>query len=194
MSEWYQPSEPVYNQNQAPFQNSGYQNTGYQTQNPQGYTQNQGYPQNQGYSQNGYPPQNQDGYYTASPFLNQLQSNPTAQIGLQLGTQALNAGQQYVNQNFSEIQVTLIDNQQRYYFSVTNSYVMYKLMMLLFPFRNKRVVYRNEMNGQVEGYKPPREDLNAPDLYIPSMSFVTYAILYGVCMGIEEKFSPEMLG
>ena len=26
---------------------------------------------------------------------------------------------------------------------------------------------RNEVSGATEGYKPPREDVNAPDLYIP---------------------------
>lgn len=58
------------------------------------------------------------------------------------------------------------------------------------------------MTGQVEGYKPPREDLNAPDLYIPGistsnlfpvshgdivMSFVTYVLLYGIMLGAGKK-------
>jgi hypothetical protein len=46
---------------------------------------------------------------------------------------------------------------------------------------------RSEMNGQVEGYLPPREDVNAPDLYIPVMGFVTYVILYGAIMGLNRE-------
>ncbi len=56
------------------------------------------------------------------------------------------------------------------------------------------------MTGQIEGYKPPRDDLNAPDLYIPGMfysrgletytlvmSFVTYVLLYGIMLGAGQK-------
>lgn len=32
---------------------------------------------------------------------------------------------------------------------------------------------RNEVSGATEGYKPPREDINAPDLYIPGIPTVT---------------------
>ena len=31
-----------------------------------------------------------------------------------------------------------------------------------------RLVKRSESSGQAEGYRPPREDINSPDLYIPS--------------------------
>lgn len=45
-------------------------------------------------------------------------------------------------------------------------------------------------------YSPPRSDLNAPDLYIPVMSFVTYIIIIGVVAGLAKKnsFSPDVLG
>jgi len=36
--------------------------------------------------------------------------------------------------------------------------------------------------------------LNAPDLYIPVMAFVTYVLMGGVSLGIQERFSPEALG
>lgn len=40
----------------------------------------------------------------------------------------------------------------------------------------------------------PRYDVNAPDLYIPLMSFITYVLLYGLCKGLgSSSFSPELL-
>ncbi|CAG8662241.1 3241_t:CDS:2 [Ambispora leptoticha] len=57
-----------------------------------------------------------------------------------------------------------------------------------------RLVKRSEQNGQMEGYKPPREDINSPDLYIPVMAFVTYVLLTGIVAGTEHKFHPEVLG
>lgn len=58
-------------------------------------------------------------------------------------------------------------------FQVSNSYVLRKLVVLLWPWRHRqwaRTVRRNN-EGQGEGWASPREDLNAPDLYIPSASF-----------------------
>jgi hypothetical protein len=72
--------------------------------------------------------------------------------------------------------------QWRYYFNVSNSYVLNKIQVLLFPFMHKgwaRIVEQMDDNGQVGAYAAPRGDLNAPDLYIPLMSFVTYIIIVG---------------
>jgi len=40
----------------------------------------------------------------------------------------------------------------------------------------------------------PRYELNAPDLYIPVMGFVTYVLICGFSLGLQERFSPEKLG
>lgn len=40
----------------------------------------------------------------------------------------------------------------------------------------------------------PRYEVNAPDLYIPVMAFVTYVLISGISLGLENRFSPEMLG
>jgi YIF1 len=40
----------------------------------------------------------------------------------------------------------------------------------------------------------PRDDPNAPDLYIPIMAFVTYVLLAGLIYGLDGKFHPELLG
>lgn len=44
-------------------------------------------------------------------------------------------------------------------------------------------------------YALPKQDLNAPDLYIPLMSFTTYILLYGLLKGImgSSSFSPDIL-
>ena len=39
----------------------------------------------------------------------------------------------------------------------------------------------------------PRFELNAADLYIPSMAFVTYLLVVGYMLGLQERFSPEAL-
>ncbi|KAJ3432263.1 yip1 interacting factor [Anaeramoeba flamelloides] len=40
----------------------------------------------------------------------------------------------------------------------------------------------------------PRNDINAPDLYIPLMSFITYVLLISLFYGINSTFSPELFG
>lgn len=58
----------------------------------------------------------------------------------------------------------------KYYFDVSNGYVVRKIGVVLFPWRKGtwgRMVVRGE-NGTVEGYRSPRADENAPDLYVPS--------------------------
>ena len=42
-------------------------------------------------------------------------------------------------------------------------------------------------------YALPKNDINAPDLYIPLMSFITYVLLVGYCKGASNKFTPEDL-
>ena len=39
----------------------------------------------------------------------------------------------------------------------------------------------------------PRFELNAADLYIPSMAFVTYILVVGYMLGLQDRFSPEIL-
>jgi hypothetical protein len=39
----------------------------------------------------------------------------------------------------------------------------------------------------------PKFDYNAPDLYIPLMSFLTYLLLVGVAKGTNNTFTPEFL-
>jgi len=40
----------------------------------------------------------------------------------------------------------------------------------------------------------PRYDVNAPDLYLPTMGYITYVIVAGLLLGMQKRFSPEQLG
>lgn len=104
---------------------------------------------------------------------------------MQLGTQAFTQAQQQISSNVGKYFDIV---QWRYYFNVSNSYVFNKLRLLLFPFLNKtwsRIIESSE--AQIAGFAPPRSDLNAPDLYIPVMSFVTYIIMVGVASGLSSN-------
>jgi len=48
--------------------------------------------------------------------------------------------------------------------------------------------------GDTDAYLPPRQDLNAPDLYIPTMAFITYVLTAGFILGTKNQFTPEVLG
>ncbi|KAG9019507.1 hypothetical protein FRB90_001168 [Tulasnella sp. 427] len=119
----------------------------------------------------------------------------TAQMGVQLGKSAMAAGQDYVEKNFGSyfLPVSMMKHQ----FNVSNSYVLNKLRILVFPWRHRpwsRKVRRSEASGQSEGYQSPREDINSPDLYIPTMALVTYVLLTAVIAGMNKRFHPEVLG
>lgn len=34
----------------------------------------------------------------------------------------------------------------------------------------------------------PRYEINAPDLYIPLMAVVTYILVAGLCLGLQERW------
>ncbi|KAG8854686.1 hypothetical protein FRB96_007371 [Tulasnella sp. 330] len=123
-------------------------------------------------------------------------NDATTQMGMQLGRSAVTAGQDYVAKNFgSHLASVGIFKQQ---FNVSNSYVLQKLRVVLWPWRHKpwsRKIRRSETDGtQNAGYQPPRDDINAPDLYIPSMALVTYVLTAALIAGINKKFHPEVLG
>lgn len=82
----------------------------------------------------------------------------------------------------------------KYYFNVNNSYVLNKIRLLLCPFLHKSWKRRIGRYNEVDSFVPPREDINAPDLYIPTMAFVTYVLLVGFVLGTNLKFTPEVLG
>lgn len=155
----------------------------------------------------------------------QIFNDHTAQMGMHLGRQMAQAGGEYVEKNFNRyLPVPVL----KHYFNVSNSYVLHKMRLVLFPWRHKpwsrahrhgnghsvggvtpgggTAVAGSSYPGMAEaegangvgkfseGFAPPREDVNSPDLYIPAMSVVTYVLLVAVIRGLESRFRPEALG
>jgi hypothetical protein len=153
----------------------------YQQQQPQQQPQHQ---QQQQYSQplqSSVPQPN----FPGNDYLRNFQSSAAGQIGMQLGTQALNDAQERISSNVNQY---FHIQQWRFYFNVSNSYVFNKIRLMMFPFLQKSWsrIYDQNGNTTESGFAAPRYDLNSPDLYIPVMSFVTYVIMVGFFDGLEK--------
>ncbi|XP_043702111.1 protein YIF1B-B-like [Telopea speciosissima] len=105
------------------------------------------------------------------------------------GEKILGSSSEYVQSNINRY-----FSDPQYYFQVNEQYVRNKLKIILFPFLHRGHWTRiTEPFGGRLSYKPPIYDINAPDLYIPLMAFVTYVVLCGFSLGLVGKFSPEAL-
>ncbi|KAJ7103775.1 protein transporter yif1 [Mycena epipterygia] len=144
------------------------------------------------------PPQQPHGHAQAPPPMMQPQfgawgmNDATAQFGMQLGSSAVAAGQDYVQRTWGGV---FPGTRVKPHFNVSNSYVMRKLRIVLFPWVHKhwgRNSHRTDA-GQTE-WLAPREDVNSPDLYIPLMALVTYILLCALHAGVQERFHPQVLG
>ena len=84
----------------------------------------------------------------------------------------------------------------KYYFNVSNYYVLNKLFLVLFPWRHRTWLRKQAVgaNGQEGWYLPPRDDVNSPDMYIPVMGLVTYVLLSTLIAGLRGVYKPELLG
>lgn len=92
----------------------------------------------------------------------------------------------------------------KFYFSVSNSYVVKKLKIIMYPLNNKvwtRILADEFQTDEADQqysrkWALPKQDTNSPDLYIPLMSFVTYVLLCGIVTGLNSHgrvFTPEVL-
>lgn len=100
-------------------------------------------------------------------------------------------GGQFAEQQKEKIAKYISGFQLKYYFAVDNTYVAKKLGLLLFPFFHSDWGLKY---GNSDEPAPAKEDINAPDLYIPVMAFLTYVLVSGFVLGTQERFSPEILG
>jgi len=115
-------------------------------------------------------------------------ANPISQLGVAYGKDLLAK---------SQVSRYLSLDSFRYYFNVNNSYVLNKLQVLFAPMRHKswKRLESRFGNAQETSYNPPREDINAPDLYIPFMGFMTWVLLYSFVIGHSfSAFTPELMG
>lgn len=79
------------------------------------------------------------------------------------------------------------------YFAVDGNYVMQKTKVVLAPFTHKQ--WQRSRFESSAGLQPslPIQDTMAPDLYLPLMSFVTYALLMGFLHMEHADFHPDQL-
>lgn len=128
---------------------------------------------------------------------NNLLNDPRASMTFQAGQSAMLAGSQYVG---NEIQRLVPTGNLKAYFKVSNSYVLSKILLIIFPFRNNNWMRKprpsnsNDQQTTLEQYAFPYDDKNAPDYYIPVMGFATYVILFAMIAGVQGNFHPEVFG
>ncbi|KAM9989350.1 hypothetical protein ACTFIY_005403 [Dictyostelium cf. discoideum] len=190
------PSPTLYNMNAQQQQQQQQQYQQQQHHNQQTspmYGNNGGFNQFNNNDNSHYsPPQQGD---MSRQFISQISDNPLTQAGLTYGLNygqtLFSGGKQYVDSNFGKY---FSFSTLKSYFNVNNSYVFNKIKLLIFPYTQKTWKRRIGRTSDVDSYLPPRDDINAPDLYIPLMAFITYFLLYGFQMGMEKKFSPDYLG
>ncbi|XP_071162495.1 protein YIF1B-like isoform X1 [Mytilus edulis] len=141
--------------------------------------------------QYGYGPPPGQGNYDPNAFAgmpgSQILNDPMANMAMQYGSSLADQGKDYVNKNLEKYVAT---SRLKYYFAVDTAYVGKKLGLLLFPFTQSDWSIKYNSDEPVQ----PRFELNAPDLYIPSMAFVTYVLVAGIVLGTQNRFTPEQLG
>ena len=104
----------------------------------------------------------------------------------------VDTGRQYVEGTLARI-INL--RALRRYFAVSTDYVANKLKLVLLPYTHRGSWQRSVLQTPTgDENPPPRADINAPDLYIPVMGFVTYIVFCAVAAGLAGGFRPEMLG
>merc|ERR1712183_59445 len=132
------------------------------------------------------PPQ--QGYMQPSQLIpGGMLNEPMANMAFQYGSSIADQGKEVLQKNMEKYIST---STMKYYFAVDTKYVAKKLMLLLWPFSHQDWSTQYEQNQPVA----PKFDINAPDLYIPVMAFVTFLLMNGLALGMEDRFTPEGLG
>lgn len=107
---------------------------------------------------------------------NMFQQPMMQDMAYQYGQKLADQGKELVNK---ELEKYVSVSKLKYYFAVDNKYVINKLKLLFFPFAHKDWSLKFDQDNAVQ----PRYDLNAPDLYIPTMGYITYIVLAGFILG-----------
>ncbi|XP_053945930.1 protein YIF1B-A isoform X1 [Anastrepha ludens] len=132
-------------------------------------------------------PDAQAQFQTGVPQFAMFQQPIVQDMAMQYGQRLADQGKQMVENQFEKwVPVAKL----KYYFAVDNKYVINKLRLLLFPFTHRDWSLKYDQENPVQ----PRYDINAPDLYIPSMAYITYVVVAGLMLGMQNRFSPEQLG
>ena len=198
----YTPSAPLYNPAQPqypPVPQSTYDNTQYRQYYEPAYPQQQNH---MDYSTNTHSSyefdyqqqQQQQQQFSMQPqvFLGQVASNMSgetlAATALQYGPTLAVSGKEYLDQKLDSF-TSESRGVYKSYWDVDTAYVLKKLAYLLLPVSSE--------GAASDGFSPAPgggRSLNTPDLYIPSMSFVTYILMVGYVLGNQGRFAPNLLG
>ncbi|XP_048474328.1 protein YIF1B isoform X2 [Rhincodon typus] len=108
-------------------------------------------------------------------------------LAMAYGSSLASQGKSIVGQNIDRF---IPVSKLKYYFAVDTIYVGKKLGLLIFPYMHQNWEVRYQQDSPVA----PRVEVNAPDLYIPAMAFITYLLVAGFALGTQNRFSPEVLG
>eukprot|EP00930_Biecheleria_cincta_P044053 TRINITY_DN30222_c0_g1_i1.p1 TRINITY_DN30222_c0_g1~~TRINITY_DN30222_c0_g1_i1.p1 ORF type:complete len:338 (+),score=67.88 TRINITY_DN30222_c0_g1_i1:144-1157(+) len=84
----------------------------------------------------------------------------------------------------------------RRYFNVNHGYVLRKMAWQLVPLSNskkKTGELGDEKDWTARVFEGLEVEIEEPDMYIPTMGFVTYVLLCGLVCGLRDKFTPEFL-
>ncbi|XP_056622808.1 protein YIF1B [Triplophysa dalaica] len=114
-------------------------------------------------------------------------SDPMSNLAMAYGSSLASHGKEMMDKNLDRF---IPISKLKYYFAVDTVYVGKKLGLLVFPYMHENW----EVSYQQDTPVAPRFDINAPDLYIPVMGFITYVLVAGLALGTQNRFSPEMLG
>ncbi|KAF0312695.1 Protein YIF1B [Amphibalanus amphitrite] len=144
-------------------------------------------PQQQQMHQRSHAPPPSSPYGAAFPGAQMLQNPAMQDMAMQYGQNVLGQGRQAVQQSMEKY---MSISRLKYYFAVDTAYVSRKLRLLFFPFTNSDWSVRYSSEEPIQ----PRHEVNAPDLYIPAMAFITYILVAGFLLGRQQRFSPEVLG
>lgn len=142
---------------------------------------------NQGYYTPAYNMEGTSNDMQGGAGVNNIFADPMANAAMMYGSSLANQGKDMVNKEISRFMSV---NKLKYFFAVDTKYVLKKLMILMFPYTHQDWEVRYHRDTPLT----PRQDVNAPDLYIPTMAFITYILLAGMALGIQKRFSPEVLG
>ncbi|XP_051933769.1 protein YIF1B isoform X2 [Hippocampus zosterae] len=114
-------------------------------------------------------------------------SDPMSNLAMAYGSSLASQGKEMMDKNLDRF---IPISKLKYYFAVDTLYVGKKLGLLVFPYMHENW----EVSYQQDTPVAPRFDVNAPDLYIPAMAFITYVLVAGLALGTQNRFTPELLG
>lgn len=144
------------------------------------------------YDQAPYPQANQ--YGMPNPQAPFPVNDPLMAMGSsmlrQSGANYLESGKRYMQSWTGVLSGGLL----HYHFDVNSEYVRNKFLMLLAPYL-RRWNYTRVLEQITGGHKylPPRQDVSAPDLYIPFMAVCTCCLLASISKVMTGRFSPDTM-